>query len=139
MTVRTEHATYTEADGIVRAPGPVEFSRGRMSGSGIGMTYDKNQDVLTHPRSGRRADRGRRNAEGAQPPMQLTAARPRSPRRDNVVRFERAFKMPRGAEMIEADTGVAHLTADEDRLEALELRGNSRITAAAGPPGACRR
>ena len=41
MTVRTEHATYADSDGIVRAPGPVEFTRGRMSGTGVGMTYDK--------------------------------------------------------------------------------------------------
>ena len=46
LSATTEHATYTESDGIVRAPGPVEFARNRLSGSGIGMTYDKNQDVL---------------------------------------------------------------------------------------------
>src|SRR5258708_2227879 len=27
MTVKTEHATYTDGDGIVRAEGPVEFTR----------------------------------------------------------------------------------------------------------------
>jgi len=31
---------------MVRAPGPVQFSRTRMSGSGTGMTYDKAQDLL---------------------------------------------------------------------------------------------
>ena len=34
MTVRTEHASYSDKDGFVRALGPVEFSRGRMTGSG---------------------------------------------------------------------------------------------------------
>src|SRR5689334_17320990 len=47
LAARTEHATYTERDGFVRAPGPVDFTRGRLSGSGVGMTYDKNQDILT--------------------------------------------------------------------------------------------
>jgi hypothetical protein len=46
LTVRTEHATYDGRDGFVRAPGPVQFSRGRTKGSGVGMTYDKNRDVL---------------------------------------------------------------------------------------------
>src|SRR6185436_5276433 len=45
LTAQTEHATYTEHDAMVRAPGPLEFSRKRMHGTGIGMTYDKNQDV----------------------------------------------------------------------------------------------
>src|ERR1019366_6173148 len=39
--------TYTATDGTVRAPGPVEFSKGRMSGGGMGMTYDKERDVMT--------------------------------------------------------------------------------------------
>ena len=47
LSARTEQATYTTNDGSVRASGPVEFTRGRLSGSGVGMTYDKNQDVLT--------------------------------------------------------------------------------------------
>ena len=41
----------------VRASGPVEFSRGRLSGSGVGMTYDKNQDVPHHLRSGKDSSR----------------------------------------------------------------------------------
>ena len=47
FTARTEHATYNDSEGLVRAPGPVEFANGRMSGSGVGMTYDKNLDVLS--------------------------------------------------------------------------------------------
>ena len=46
LSVQTERATYLEAEGIIRAAGPVTFSRGRMSGSGIGFSYDKNQDRL---------------------------------------------------------------------------------------------
>ena len=32
---------------MVRAPGEVAFTKGGLSGSGVGMTYDKNNDVLT--------------------------------------------------------------------------------------------
>ena len=46
LTVKTEHAAYNDSDGVVRGEGPVEFVRGRLSGSGIGMTYDKDNDVL---------------------------------------------------------------------------------------------
>ena len=47
LTAKTEHATYDDGDGVVRAPGPVEFAHDRMTGTGVGMTYDKNSDVLT--------------------------------------------------------------------------------------------
>ena len=32
--------------GIVNIPGPVTFTRGRMKGSGVGATYDRNRHVL---------------------------------------------------------------------------------------------
>src|ERR1700730_561469 len=46
FTARTEHATYDQNDEMLRPPGPVEFSRRGLSGAGVGLTYDKKQDVL---------------------------------------------------------------------------------------------
>src|SRR5580658_2909585 len=40
LTARTEHATYDQNEDMLRAPGPVEFSRRGLSGSGVGLTYD---------------------------------------------------------------------------------------------------
>ncbi len=74
------------ADGIVRAPGPVEFSAAGMSGSGVGMTYDKNTRHPDHPRSGRRARRARRRRrrrDATSPP----APRVRAPRQRRL-RFD---------------------------------------------------
>ena len=39
------------------------------------------------------------------------------------AQFEKAFKLTRGAEVIEAAHGSAFLTPDEDRIRRLELRG----------------
>ena len=46
LTVRTDSATYTESDGVTRAPGPVSFTRARMKGSSVGASYDRQRDVL---------------------------------------------------------------------------------------------
>src|SRR6185436_4017917 len=46
LDMQTERATYLETEGVIRAAGPVTFSRGRMSGSGIGFSYDRKQDRL---------------------------------------------------------------------------------------------
>jgi LPS export ABC transporter protein LptC/lipopolysaccharide transport protein LptA len=131
LSVSTERATYTENEGVVQAPGPVAFSRGRMSGTARGMTYDKKQDlvrlldeVVVHMAAG----------EG-ETATEITAGSAELSRIDHVIRFERGVKSVRGDETIEADAGVARLSADEERLEALELRGNSHIDSAKGAAG----
>lgn len=60
MTVHTEHATYGNGDGTVRALGPIEFTSGRMRGSGVGMTWGKRPRRAGRPGSGDRAHRVRR-------------------------------------------------------------------------------
>jgi len=47
LVAHSEQATYSDAEKIVRAPGPVKFSRGRMSGTGIGFNFDEQRDMLT--------------------------------------------------------------------------------------------
>jgi LPS export ABC transporter protein LptC/lipopolysaccharide transport protein LptA len=132
LELATDRATYTEADGIVRAPGDVRFSRGRMSGSGVGFTYEKNQNILTIEE--RVNVRVAADAAGAGA-MQVEAGALQFARNDKVLRFERSMKAVRERQVIEADTAVAHLTADEERIELLELRGRSRITTAEPMPG----
>ncbi len=46
LTATGQQATYTESEKIVRVPGPVKFNRGRMSGSGVGFTYDEQRDTM---------------------------------------------------------------------------------------------
>jgi len=124
FTAKTEHATYSDSEGLVRAPGPVEFAHDRMSGSGVGMTYDKNRDILSildqavvHMAPDRESGTSAEVASSA-----ATFAR-----REKNVRFERGLKSRREGQLIEADAGVAYLTPDEKRIDQLELRGNSSI------------
>ena len=127
-----------KADGIVRAPGRVKFSRGRMSGSGVGLTYDKNQDILTildqavvhvaadakgagaHGRGGRRTG--------------IRAAR------DSILRFERGdqghARAPKSSRPIPA---VAHLSADEDSSRRWNCAATRRSPPPGAAPAACRR
>src|SRR5439155_8120367 len=121
LEVRTEHATFT--DGIARAAGPVEFSRGRMSGTGVGLIYDKNQDILTildqavvHVVA---------DAKGAGA-MDITAGGLEFRRPEKILRFDRSMKATRDRESLESDTAVAHLSGDQEHLESVELRGQSK-------------
>lgn len=129
LTFRTERATYRGQEGMVHAPGPVEFSRRRMNGSGVGLTYDKNRDVLAI--LDRVVVHTTRGAGGAGA-MTISSGSLEIDRPQHSIRFERSLKASSVAESIEADSGVAHLAADEEQLEKLELRGQSRV---AGRPG----
>ena len=46
LVAYSQKASYTEAEKIVRAPGPVKFTSGRMSGTGVGFTFDEQRDTL---------------------------------------------------------------------------------------------
>jgi LPS export ABC transporter protein LptC len=127
MTVLTEHATYAESDGVVRAPGPVDVTRGRMHATGNAMTWEKTPDVLTildqaivHIAPDDSADSGSDVASG-------TAV---FARRENYLRFERAVKMRRGGQNIEAENALMHLSGDGKRIQVVELHEHARIASA---------
>lgn len=133
LVARTEDATYSESDGIVRIPGPAEFTRGRVSGTGTGMTYDKNADVLwlladAHVKVAPDA-KGAGSAD-------ITSATAGFARKDKNIRFEQNVKVDRPGQTINADTAVGYLTQDEDHIDSVQLRGNSKIQTAKPAVGA---
>jgi LPS export ABC transporter protein LptC/lipopolysaccharide transport protein LptA len=135
MELQAERATYTEADGTVRAPGPVQFARGRMHGSGIGFTYDKNQNILT---IADQASIQMAPDDGGAGRMDVQSGNLVFQRNEKVLTFDRVMKASRDGEVMESNFAVAHLSPDEQRLEAVELRGNSRITGTKGAAGGLR-
>jgi len=132
MTVLTEHATYAETDGSVRAPGPVEFTRGRVHATGIGMTWDKTLDVLTILDQ---AVVQIASDQAAGSASDVTSGHAVVACRDKYLRFERAVRMQRSGQIIEADTAIMYLSPDETRIETVELHDHARITSAKASPG----
>ncbi|HKT79220.1 MAG TPA: LPS export ABC transporter periplasmic protein LptC [Vicinamibacterales bacterium] len=132
IVVKTDHAVYTAADGIVRADGPVTFSRGSMSGSGVGATYDKNRDVLSVLDKATVRMPADQEGKGQ---LDVDAASAEFVRADHIVKFDRGLKARQQSGLIEADSAVAHLDATEEHLERLELRGRARITGDSAEPG----
>ncbi len=129
MRVAADRATYARAENLVRIPGAVTFSRGRMSGSGIGLDYNFAQDVILI------SDRPIIDVapdERGGDTMSLAAGALEFRRLERLIRLDRGATIRRDQQTIEADLAIAHLTEDE-HLELLELRTNSRIN---GEPGA---
>jgi LPS export ABC transporter protein LptC len=132
MAVRTEHATYANGDGTVRAPGPVEFTSGRMRGSGVGMSWESARDLLVILDQAIVHIAPDDNGGGATDVASGTAT---FARRDKYIRFERNPIIQRSGQHIESQTAVAYLSPDGNHIETVELRESARITtpnAAAG-------
>ncbi len=125
LTAKTEHAMYAASDSTIRAPGPVEFGKNRMSGRGIGMTYDKDRDVMTILNQAVVHIAPDEAGAGA---VDVESGSAAFARRDKNVRFDGGVKVLRTAEVTEADQATAYLSPDEKRIQIVELRGNSRVT-----------
>jgi len=125
LRLTTDEAVYDSVDEIVRAPGPVRFARGRMSGSGQGATYDRRRDelwLLDQARVNFAADEG--GAEG----LDVAAGAAGMTRAEHRIRFERGVHIERPDRDIDALTATVTLTEDESKVSLVELRGDARIT-----------
>ena len=127
LTLRAERATYVNAEGLVRVPGAVQFERGRMRGTAIGLTYDKARDVLSLLDTVVIRTSPDEKGEGG---ADIEAGTVGFARADKYMRFERGVRMVGQGQTIESEAAVAFLTPDETRIQMLELRGRSSVKGA---------
>ena len=123
FVLSTETATFNQTEGIVRTPGQVSFSKGTMTGGGIGMTYDNNTDVLTILQQARVT----MTDDGGNTTGEFTAGKATLARQEDYLLLDASMHALRGEQTIEADRGRANLTEDEKAITAIELRGNARV------------
>ncbi len=126
LTAFSEQASYTDAEKIVRAPGPVRFKRGRMSGTGVGFTFDEQRDTLWL------LDQAVVTVapEGTGGQMDITAGAFGFARTDRYMRLERVMHLVREGQIIDANEAVVTLFPDRDEPDLIELRGDARVSGA---------
>lgn len=132
LDVSAESATYSQTEGVVRAPGPVTFTRGRMSGSGVDFTYDETNDLLSLADQSKVRIAG--DKKGSQP-IDITSGASVLGRRDQFVSFERAVHIVHGSQTIDAESALGDLTESQEHLSGLELQGSARIETPTARPG----
>lgn len=123
--VTTEDATYDKPAGTLKAPGAVAFKRGRMQGTGVGATYDFNREVLwllAKPHVTVTAD------EKGQGALDATAEAIGLAKADHYLKLTRRGHITTEGRVIDADEITILLTENNERVQMLQLRGNSRIT-----------
>lgn len=124
LQAKTDEATYSSGEAMVRVPRKIEFVKGRLRGSGIGMTYDQPREVMWL------LDQARITMapeKGKDPGLKIVSGAAGMARLDKYFRFERGFNATREGLVLSSDSAMAYLTDDEERLKSLELRGHSRI------------
>ena len=123
FVVQTDTATFNQDNGLMTAPGAVTFESDRMTGSGVGMSYDKNTDVLTL------VDQSHVNLrdEHGNTTMEFVSGKSTFDRMEHTLALEGNVHALRGEQVIDATQGLAHLTEDEQHITDIELRGNSRV------------
>jgi LPS export ABC transporter protein LptC len=120
----TDRATHNQDDSIVKAPGAVMFSKGRMSGSGSNATYDQTRDLLT---INEQATVNMSDEKG-QPTTDFTAGIAVLDRLQNTLTLDGQAHVLRHEQIIDADHVSTRLSEDEQVVQYIELRNNARVT-----------
>jgi LPS export ABC transporter protein LptC len=125
VVVTAAEASYQEATGVVTVPGAVKFSRGRMTGDGLGATYDKKRDVLwildrAHVTVAPDAAGGGA-AEAHAGTMGMARA-------DNYIKMTKNAQIVAEGRTTVGDEITAILNDGGETIRKLEIRNNSRIT-----------
>ena len=124
LLVTCNEGTFNDKTGMLEVPGPVTFTRGRMKGTGTGATYDRNRDVLWLLADARITVTADEKGGGA---LQATAGTAGLARADHYVRLSKTAHVVADNRTIDADDLTATLTPDDQKVQQMQLRGNSRI------------
>ena len=95
-----------------------------MTGKGTGATYDRNRDVLWILADAQISVTPDEKGGGA---MQGSAGTAGLARADHYVRLSKAAHVVADNRTIDADDLTAALTPDDQKIQTMQLRGNSRI------------
>lgn len=135
LDLRTDSATYDPADGgTLLMPGPVTFSKGRVSGTGDGASYIRAQELF------KLNENANVNLQPDEAGAGAARARSRSmtlARLEHFARLEEGAVIERATETLAADSATIYFTEDETQLRLVDMRGRAKVTPTtpgSGPP-----
>ncbi|HXH05845.1 MAG TPA: hypothetical protein VNI83_04570 [Vicinamibacterales bacterium] len=130
LRAATALAVYDEAEGLVRLPEPVAFTRGRVEGRSARAVYDPERDQLSMLGGAeiRAAASATEAAVEARAQTAILAGV------DHTVRLQGDAVVARGREQARALEILLRLSEDERYMRAMELRGAARVEPAESGP-----
>lgn len=119
----TDRGSFDRATGIAASPGAVTFEKGGMSGSGVGMTYEQQTDIL---RVLDKAVVEMTNADGT-PSLSFSSTLATLDRVQHVLLLDGDVRVRRGEQVIAGDRAVALLSDTLEVVTRIELRGRAQV------------
>ncbi len=132
ITLKSDTATYSDDDQTARIPGKVSFTRGRMSGTSTGATYDQSTEILWLLQDADVDVKPDTTGSGA---LHVTSQAAGMARKEHYMRFTGNVRFDGEGHITETDEAMVSLTDDNEKVQRMELRGNSRMTGKPGQSG----
>jgi lipopolysaccharide transport protein LptA len=125
LTMTGPEATYDSADGIIRIPGAVQFTRERMTGSSNGATYDNARDVLWMLDQAQIDIRPDARGQGE---THMRGGSAGFARAERYIRLDTAASVNREGQVLSGDSVTVFMQPTTDIVELVELRGQSSVS-----------
>lgn len=122
--LETDRATVNRLDSISHVEGAATFGKGRMTGSGVGFTYDDKKELLVIAQQ----VRVKTVDEKGKLVMQLASTSGMLDRLQHFLTLDTNVHVVRDDQIIDTNYGTARLSANNDVVTAIELYGDSRVT-----------
>lgn len=130
LEMTSQQAIFDERTGMLNVPGEVQFTKGRMSGSGVGATYDRGRNVIWLLDKAHVTVKPDEKGQGA---VEATAKALGLARNEHYLKLTEAAHVVAEGRTLDATELTVQMTPDDKLIQSMALRGNSRIT---GTPGA---
>ena len=122
--LETDRATVNRVDSIAHIPGAATFGKGRMTGSGVGLSYDEAHQILLIAQQARI----KTVDEKANTVMEMASGNGMLDRLKHVVTLDSNVHVLRDKQIIDTDLANGRLNANNDAVTYVELHGNARVT-----------
>jgi len=122
-SVSAGEATYNSTTGVAVLPGPVAFTRGRVSGAGTGGEYHRDTGVfhvLADATIEMAADEGAEAARGSARTMTFDRA-------SRALLLDGGARIEHERQIMTAELATLHMTDDGDEFRLIELRTGARV------------
>ena len=122
--LQTDRATVNRSDSIAHVPGAATFGKGRMTGSGVGFSYDEMRQVLLISKQAR----VKTVDDAGKTVMEMSSGTAMLDRLQHFLTLDTSVHVLRDNQVIDTDAANGRLTANNDVVTYVELHGNARVT-----------
>jgi lipopolysaccharide export system protein LptA len=132
LEVTAPSATYDSTTEVILMPGPVRFTKGRMTGDGTGGRYDRKQELFQLEEQAHVVVAADADGHGS---LDARANRLTAARLEKFTRLDEQASIVTETETLKGNTATLYFTDDEQHLKLVDLQGQASVEPAQ-PDGA---